>query len=288
MIPPDVWARAQRYLAVADATLPAPVPACYLVGSVALGDYRPGRSDVDLVVAVDAAPGQIGAVTLRRLSARVNAARGMVNLARGRWSLPGTVNAVLVPVSQLARPVSAIEPLGAHVGGSVVVGSAFDVNPVVWTVLATRGLPVRGPAPSGLRLDPEPDRLIGWNLANLQGYWAPWARRLAGTGTGTRPNRFSPARWVTAWGVLGAPRLAVTVETGEIVTKHAAGRWALDRYGDRWAPIIREALAYRDDRPADPAFAEPTRRRAETAAFVTHVVEQTGLSARCAADRRRR
>lgn len=274
MIPPHAWSRAQRYLEVADATLSASVAGCYLVGSAALGDYRPGRSDVDLVLVVDAAPGEIGAGVLRRLSVQANAPSGFVNLVRGRWALPGTVNAVLVPASQLDRPVTSIDPLGSHVGGSVAVGSAFDVNPVVWTVLAERGLPVRGPAPSRLGLDPESDRLVEWNLANLRGYWAPWARGLGGTGR--RPNRWSPARWVTAWGVLGAPRLAATVETGEIVTKHAAGRWALDRYGDRWAAIIGDALAYWDGQRGDPAFAERSRRRTETAAFVTHVVEQTG------------
>ena len=47
-----------RYLELIDAALPERIAGLYLTGSIALGDYRPGQSDIDFV-----------AVTNNRLSA---------------------------------------------------------------------------------------------------------------------------------------------------------------------------------------------------------------------------
>jgi len=39
-----------RYLAAFDARHPGRLTGLYLVGSIALGDFKPGRSDIDVVV----------------------------------------------------------------------------------------------------------------------------------------------------------------------------------------------------------------------------------------------
>ena len=48
-LPADVAALVASHTASLDERLPGVVEALYLVGSVALGDYRPGTSDVDFV-----------------------------------------------------------------------------------------------------------------------------------------------------------------------------------------------------------------------------------------------
>jgi hypothetical protein len=132
---------------------------------------------------------------------------------------------------------------------------------------------VRGPAPAQLDLDPEPASLPGWNRQILRQYWQPWGqaalwprRRSIG------PGRRLRARWATAWGVLGPPRLHHTIATGDVISKEVAGEYALDVFASRWHPIVREGLAYRRDQPADPAFADPAVRRRATGEFVLEVV----------------
>lgn len=256
MLPPEPARSVGRYLAVADRLLPGRIVGFYVVGSTALGAFRPERSDIDFVAVVD---GHLTAADLRSLRL-VQAASGLRTGARavlqGRWSLPGTCNGVYVAAEDLRHPVSTIVPLASHCGVELSAGTGFDVNPVMWKVFAERGITVRGPEPTRLGLDPQPELLRAWNRENLETYWRRWAEA---TRAGRRANhRLVPARWVTAWGVLGPPRLHHTIATGEVVSKEQAGAYALDTFDRTWHPLVREALAYWRCEPADATFANPS------------------------------
>ncbi len=233
---------ARDYLALADRVLPRRVTALYLVGSAALGAFRPGRSDVDLVVVVD---GDVDPRRLRALHLLSGARTAARALAARHGPRTGTCNAAFVRADDLGRPVTEIRPVGSHVGHEVVAGKAFDVNPVGWKVFQERGIAVRGPDPAELGLDPQPELLRQWNIDNLRAYWRPWAERLL------RRRTTLSRRWTIAWGALGPPRLHHTVATGDVVAKEEAGTYALDTFDRRWHPLIREAIAYRDGRPPD-------------------------------------
>lgn len=266
-IHPEVGRSVDRYLAVADRLLPGRLCGLYLVGSTALGAYRPGRSDIDFVAVVDGglSPAELRRLRLVQLASGIRTAAPA--LARCRLALPGTVNGAFVAAADLATPVTRIRPLASHVGRGFTVGGAFDVNPVMWKVLSERGIAVRGPRPAELGLDPEPARLRAWNHDNLHAYWQRGAEAvLAG-----RSRRWLPARRsAVAWGVLGAPRLHHTMATGEVVSKEAAGEYALEVFASRWHPVIREGLAYwRAEASRFPDAAAGRRRAAE---FVLEVV----------------
>jgi predicted nucleotidyltransferase len=51
-LPPDVRDVVARYLELADRDLPGRVEGLYLVGSIALGDYRAGQSDIDFIAVI--------------------------------------------------------------------------------------------------------------------------------------------------------------------------------------------------------------------------------------------
>jgi Nucleotidyltransferase domain/Domain of unknown function (DUF4111) len=254
-----------RYVRWADRMLPGRVVGAYVVGSTALGAYREGRSDLDVVMVLDRP------VPLRRLRAlhAVSwpgaAARAW---ARGQVWIPGNVNAVYVEAGDLARPVTTIVPVASHTGLLFVVGKGFDVNPVMWKVLAERGIAVRGDEPGALGLDPEPGVLKDWNLGNLDSYWGSWAADLrAGRGQWWRTSG-----WTVAWGALGAPRLHCTIATGEVVSKEAAGEYALATFGDEWRSVVEEGLAYCRGEPSPRHFRDRGQRTGATAAFVQEVV----------------
>ena len=52
-LPAEVAATTSQYLGLIDEALPGRVVGLYLTGSVSLGDFQPGRSDIDGVVVVD-------------------------------------------------------------------------------------------------------------------------------------------------------------------------------------------------------------------------------------------
>src|SRR3954453_4846085 len=55
ILPPPVESLVTAYLELVDAELPGLIEGLYLTGSLALDDFRPGRSDIDFV-AVTAVP----------------------------------------------------------------------------------------------------------------------------------------------------------------------------------------------------------------------------------------
>lgn len=74
-----------------------------------------------------------------------------------------------------------------------------------------------------------------------------------------------------AWGALGAPRLHRTIATGEVISKEAAGEYALDTFDREWHPTIRDGLAFQRGEPG--RSREPRWQRvAATGAFVAEVV----------------
>ncbi|GAB3423923.1 DUF4111 domain-containing protein [Flindersiella endophytica] len=269
MTDPRALRIAEHYLRVADRMLPGRITAFYLVGSTALGAFRYGHSDLDFVAVVD---GLLSTDELRRLRVAhlaANLPQAVRAIGRGQFALPGTANGMYVSKDDLTTPVTRIRPLAAHNGARFFVGRGGDLNPVQWKVLAERGVALRGPDAGDLGLDPEPSRLREWNLDNLRSYWQPWADRvLAGE---LAPRWPMPKRWLAAWGVLGAPRLHCTIATGEVVSKEAAGEYALEMFEPRWHPIVRDGLSYLRDEPVDARFTDRGAASREAAAFVLHV-----------------
>ncbi|MGZ4684098.1 MAG: aminoglycoside adenylyltransferase domain-containing protein [Acidimicrobiales bacterium] len=261
---------ATSYLRLADRLLPGRIEGFYLTGSTALGAFDADRSDIDFVAVVD---GDLSARELGRLRI-VHALSGGVTLARevarGNLGLPETCNGSYLRASDLTRPVSNIEPLASHTGPRFSVGRAFDVNPVMWKVFAERGVALRGPTPDALGLVPQPELLRSWNLDNLDSYWTRWAE------TGLRRRRLTPRRrsirWAVAWGALEPPRLHHTVATGEVISKEAAGKYALDTFDRSFHPVITEALAYRRGEPLVVAAGDAPTRLRRTCELVLEVV----------------
>jgi hypothetical protein len=258
-----------RYLSHIDRLLPGRVTGFYVVGSTALGAYRERRSDIDFVAVVD---GDLGPAELRRLRlqhAWSSAGTGTTAIRRRRSPLTGACNGYFIRAGDLATPVTGIVPVASHIGETFNVGvGGSDISPVGWKVLAERGIAARGPEPASLPLDPQLDLMTSWNLGNLDHYWRPWAEQ-----SSHAPGyfRFRP-RWATAWGMLGAPRLHHSIATGEVISKEAAGGYALDVFPARWHPLIGDALAYWREEPGSLRLSRDERRR-RTAEFVLEVVD---------------
>ncbi len=82
------------------------------------------------------------------------------------------------------------------------------------------------------------------------------------------------SRWKQPYLVLSLCRMLHTLDSGTVMSKRAAGEWALDALDAEWADLIRRALADRPDpwlrvyQPADPEAA------ARTLAFVDYAADE--------------
>jgi hypothetical protein len=270
---------AEALLARLERVVPGRIDGFYVVGSASMGAFREGRSDVDFVATVD---GEFRPADLRKL--RALHAGGWVRALihdtalQRRWPL--ACNGIYLRINDLSRSPLAVTPLAGHVTGRfrAATREGFDVNPVTWCVLARYGVALRGPERDRLDVWSDEAELKAWVLANLNSYWRRWTSRV-------RPAGFSitgvPPRRLAAAGVLGAPRLHYTLATGEIATKEAAARYAMDAFDARWHELITDALAYWRGEQTVPGYARrPHRRHHDAAEFVAHVIDAANRLAR--------
>ena len=270
MLPGVVDDLVGRYLRRVDIAIPGAIEGFYVVGSTALGAFRPGRSDVDFVAVIG---DQLRAAELSRLrwaQRRLYVTDLARAFRRPPWRWPLTCNGVFVRWADLGgSPLRAV-PIASHSGWRFATGRGFDANPVTWRVLAERGIGVRGPDPARLGIFHDEAELRRWCVRNLDGYWRRWANLVLHPGPGAARLRLLHG---VVSGVLGAPRLHRTVLYGDIISKEAAGEYAVAAFGDRWRPMMEDALAFwRGELSAGP-FRLAGRRRREAARFVLEVVE---------------
>jgi predicted nucleotidyltransferase len=248
-----------RLLADLDRREPGLVAGVHLIGSVALGDGRPGQSDVDLVIV--RADGFDNAATMAALGPALAALR--------REQAQPTLDGIVLDAADLAAGPDAIagdRPVLFENEARLDGGSAR--NPVTWATLRQCGIAFRGELDRD-RLWHDPIRLDAWTRENLESYWRPWLARtdrlvsrsgIASLGTGA-----------IEWGVLGVTRLHATLATGGIISKRDAGDYALDRVGPEWRPVVQEAIRIRERAPGG-RYPSPLHRRRAMRAYATMVI----------------
>ena len=221
----------------------------HLIGSIADGDFRPGKSDLDFV-----------AVLSRELTDDDAEALVVVHRSyRTDPTLP-TLDGIWLTADELRAGPDAVSDGPTSQQGDFVVVARGNRNPVTWFSL-----------PDAVTLFGELDRdalwqdrarLVSWVRENAQSYWRHWLARTSGI---TPSGLAMLGRAAPMWGVLGISRQAYTVATGQIASKSAAGEWALTGFEPRWRRIIEEALTYRRGEPSP--YGNPFARRRDALAF---------------------
>ena len=229
-VPADVATAVDAYLRAVDDAVPGLVEGLYVTGSVALRDYHAGISDIDLV-----------AVSREALSPSTLDVVAAVHRTIGR-----RVDVVYATRDDLRRHPAELS-LPCSLDGEFRPEGAFDANPVVWRVLSTRSITVRGTPLTRDDIWFDADVLRHWNLANLDGYWAEWVERARGqVGTEDRARSEYGLQWLA----LGVPRLHYTIATLDVVSKTAAGRYGIAVAPSQWHVVFDVAMALRADRHA--------------------------------------
>ncbi len=247
------------YLSAVDAEAPGLVQGLYLIGSVALGDHRPGHSDIDMV-AVTAGP-----VDAAATDALARAHRCL----REAHPLPH-FDGPYVTWDALTRPPErAADAPYAHEGRFHPRGR-FELTPITWQMLARSAVSCRGPDRAGLGVWQDRSALTGWAKGNLDTYWRRWRDR--GARLASIPGLGSLGSWATQWGVLGVARQHHVVATGEVISKTDAAGYGLTAFDDRWHRIVRESLRLRLGGAGRPAYRTPLARRRDLLAFVEMVI----------------
>ncbi|MFF2554786.1 aminoglycoside adenylyltransferase domain-containing protein [Nocardia sp. NPDC058058] len=245
----------ESYLALADAEAPGLIEGLYLEGSLALGDFRPGASDIDFVAVTAAPPNAVDTAALERIHAKL----------RQQSRRPFFDGTYLTWHDLTAGPTSAIGRPTVLEGQMQSKSPASQQSPVTWHTLAEHGVALRGPAIDDLGIWTDPAALAAWQNRNLDAYWATGLSRAARLIS--KPGLGLLSDFGTVWTVTGISRLHYTLATGKITSKDGAARHALDTFPIRWHRIINEALRLRRNDSRTPLYRTPLARRRDTLAF---------------------
>ena len=270
------------YLESVDREAPGVVEGLYLVGSTALGEFRPRTSDIDFIAVSASVPDARTLAALARVHAHV----------RARFPRP-FFDGSYVTWRELTR-----HPSEAGAGPYAYVGKFHghgprNCDPVAWHTLAAHGIACRGPCPSDISVWMDVLELKRWTLRNFDDYWRPLLR---GAETRSRWRLISFTSYGAVWIVLGVCRLHYTLASGMITSKEAAGEYGLSAFSNGWHRVLNEALRIRrsDHARADAAsavaellcdlhlasprkdgrslYSNPARRRADVLAFAEMVI----------------
>jgi len=228
-VPPEVTATTARWLELIDKALPGQVIGFYLTGSVPLGDYRPGRSDIDGVAVVS---GPVDSSVLRGVHEQL--------------PLAPAFDVTYVTSADLAVAPDNSKPLVFTQDGLFrEVPAGGPVSPVLWSELARQSIAVRT-APD-LVVHDDQEALEAFTRENLTTYWVSQFDQLE-SGAAGKPDDEVVPDWVLPWVMLGVPRLHALLATGNIISKTAAGLHALVAF-PQWAPLLNRCLDHRAGKP---------------------------------------
>lgn len=267
VVPHGVNAILRRYLQLADTMLPGRIEGLLLVGSLALGDFQPGKSDVDFV-----------AVTRNALTASEVDQLDAIHRTLGTDIPRPWFDGVYVTWDDLERSPEEVGPVPSTHEGKLDRSGGFEANPSTWLTLRNHSLPVRGPSTPRLWYDP--DAIRRWNVENLNSYWsgllAQGRRPTARAAMLASERRLGEA---IAWCIPGVVRLHYTIKTGDTTSKSGACHYALATFPERWHPIIREALALRSGDGGEGRRLTRAARWRDTLDFMQLVIEDANAVA---------
>ncbi|GAA0959468.1 hypothetical protein GCM10009554_73210 [Kribbella koreensis] len=255
VLPAEVSATTKLYLQLIDQALPGQVTGLYLTGSLPLGDYRRGLSDIDGVVII-ASP---------LTEPEVAAVRGV----HAQLPTSPAFDVTYLNTADLTAPPDATKPVVFTLDGQFEQApSGGPVSPVLWSEVARQSTALR--AVPDLIVHDDQEALEAFTRANLTSYWSGRFDALE-TAFADHPDDEVVDTWILPWVMLGVPRLHALLATGNIISKTAAGEHALIAFPE-WSPLLHRCLDHRSGKPetftvADARSAVPYGRKVITAAL---------------------
>lgn len=212
----------------------------YLVGSAALDDFQPGRSDIDTITVIARPFAEVDHAALREIH--------RVIVTRFPQTHYDTTYIPIAWLSTLPEPRS-VTPFSVN-GELRLDQPAGQVHPVQWIELAYHGIRCFGPEISELPIITDRTAARDYVRGNLAGYWDGQVSAIHAALNANRVIEAGALAEAVTWMVLGAPRLAAFLERGSIISKSEAAHWLASRYPESRG-LAEHCLAERYGEPAE-------------------------------------
>jgi len=217
----------------------------YLRGSLALGDFNPETSDVDVLVVTKRPVSKAQFAALNTLHKRVPAGENQYGVHYEVSYVDRASIKRFEPGERRHPTVGSDWAFGRHEHRDNFVIERWMVR--------ERGVALIGPGPKTLIDRISPDELRDAARNELQSRVDDWAREWS---DGENPAPWLGKRYYQAFEIETVCRALYTVETGELPTKPQAVAWALVTMPEPWHSLVQWSQVHRADKTPD-AFSIP-------------------------------
>jgi len=215
----------------------------YLHGSLALNDFKPDRSDIDLVVVTkNILPDDI-LEKLKEIHQKITSSNS---------SYAKRIECIYIPIESLKnyKEENAYFPC-LHIGGDFYT-DGFGL--LEKHVLREKGIVIQGPEPKSFIKPVSANELKRAALNSLKEWWLPKLK----------DHSKLKADDYQVYAILTMCRALYTIQRGEITSKTAASQYAKQIFDHKWIELIDEALSWE--------IGKKFNRLSETLSYIRYVL----------------
>jgi hypothetical protein len=253
-IPEPVQPIIKDYVRLIEQRLVGLINGCYIIGSIALGEFNEYFSDIDFITVLSRKASPIDLGHLRKI-------HQSIERTYPRWKMSGSY----VQASDFGKRGDTLRPYPQFHDGILYPATHNAINSVTWWELKNQRISIVGTASGTLPFTVNWDLLITEMRENLNTYWRSWTRY---------PRRVVVlySNWGIQWAVLGVLRQFFTFSEKSITTKVKAGTYALGCLPSHWHPLIQEAINIRQGQKGS-SYRSRFGRMVQTVRFLNYVID---------------
>ncbi|HYE12446.1 MAG TPA: aminoglycoside adenylyltransferase domain-containing protein [Patescibacteria group bacterium] len=232
-IPENVNKILTEYFTIFEARLPNLLEAYYIYGSISLGAFDCGFSDIDFIAVVKRQTTETDMTILKEIHKYI------------KKKFPKTdLMGLYVMQSDLQLHHKNEKSCPCFIDGIFKGLEKFDQNSIDAYQLKKYGITMKGLDIKSYTYEVDWDTLIQNMSDNLNTYWLNWLNGCRKPLSVKYIGSFIHLGMIE-WGVLGVTRLYYTFKERDITSKVGAGEYALKMVPQRWHKIIHESMRLR-------------------------------------------
>lgn len=261
-IPEKVKEILDEHIKMIELSLPNYLESYYIYGSVVLGAFNYGKSDIDFLAVVKRKVTEADINILHKIHGDMQK-KFHKTILDGMYLLKddiGSLNKCEIPCLRFND-------------GEFKGFRTFDRNSVDAFEIKQYGISVKGQEIDSLNYTVNFDILISNMRDNLNTYWLKWANAY---------RRFPSIEYINLlvspkvieWGVLGVSRLYYTFMEKDITSKVGAGEYALQTVPQKWHKIINESMRLRKNNKKS-YYNSIFERRNDALGYIDFIIQES-------------
>ncbi|WP_024984332.1 aminoglycoside adenylyltransferase domain-containing protein [Brevibacillus borstelensis] len=251
-VPDEVQLLMESYKEQAQSAFSDHLSGIYVYGSIALGAFASGKSDIDFLTVFQNEPTREDLTSIQNIHKRLQRTNPLAKRMDGMY----------LSAEHLGKTNQQI-PSYIYVADGKVRQGYWDINAVTWWTVKHHGIPFYGPEPAELELSIGWDNVVDAMNINLNVYWNKRAEYAA----------LYLVDELLADAVCTLSRILYTLECKEIGSKVQATQYALHTLPAHWHSILTDALQIRQGEKRKIGLVSRWRRAKETQAFIRFIIQ---------------